>query len=275
MMKNKLRLAILDMYESTRNLGMKNIQDIVNKFSKDVEYEIFDVRSEAKIPDLSHDLYIFSGGPGDPQVGDDVWLKPFNKLIDELWKYNRQGEGTKKYCFFICHSFQMACHHFQIGSITRRREKSFGTFPVFKTEEGNEEWLFKELSDPFWVADFREYQVVEPNFKKMEEMGAKLLLIERERSHPALPRAMMAIRFSEEMIGTQFHPEADPVGMRSYFSEEDRIKAVLDEFGEDRYFSMLDDLKDPAKIARTHSIVLPYFLHKAIQKIRETSLTLV
>ncbi len=270
-----MKLAILDMYEGTRNLGMQNIQDIVREFSRDIEYEIFDVRSEVKVPDLSYDLYIFSGGPGNPLVGDESWLKPFHDLIDELWQHNRRGEGAKKYCFFICHSFQMACFHFKIGNITRRREKSFGTFPVHKTEEGRDEWLFRELGDPFWVADFREFQVIDPNFSRLDEIGAKLLLIERERDRPEMKRAMMAVRFSEEMIGTQFHPEADPVGMRSYFSEEERVKAVLEEFGEDRYFSMVEDLKDPDKIGRTHKMVLPFFLHKSIQKIRNFNLALV
>ncbi len=274
-MQGKIRLAILDMYEGTRNLGMQNIQDIVKAFEKDIVYEIFDVRSEVKVPDLSHDIYIFSGGPGNPLVGDESWLKPFHDLIEELWQYNIRGEGSKKYCFFICHSFQMACFHFKLGTITRRREKSFGTFPVHKTEAGQNEWLFAELGDPFWVADFREYQVIDPNFKRMDEIGANLLLIEQERDRPELKRAMMAVRFSNEMIGTQFHPEADPVGMRSYFSEEERVKAVLEEFGEDRYFSMVEDLKDPDKIGRTHKMVLPFFLYKSVKKIREGNLALV
>ncbi len=261
-------MAILDMYEGTRNLGMQNIQDIVREFQNDIEYEIFDVRSKVKVPDLSHDIYIFSGGPGNPLVGDESWLRPFHDLIEELWQYNRRGEGIKKYCFFICHSFQMACSHFKIGKITRRRAMSFGTFPVYKTDDGQEEWLFRELGDPLWVADFREYQVIDPNYKRMEELGAKLLLIERERPRPEMKRAMMAVRFSKEMIGTQFHPEADPEGMRSYFSEEERVKAVLDEYGEERYFSMVEDLKDPNKIGRTHRTVLPFFLYKAIKNIQ-------
>lgn len=271
-MEGKIRLAILDMYEGTRNLGMENIQDIVRGFHKDIEYTIFDVRSGVKVPDLSHDIYIFSGGPGNPLVGDESWLKPFHDLIGKLWQHNLRENSSKKYCFFICHSFQMACHHFGIGTITRRREKSFGTFPVHKTEEGVGEWLFRQLGDPFWVADFREYQVIDPNYRRMEEIGAKLLLIERERDRPELKRAMMGVRFSKEMIGTQFHPEADPVGMRSYFSEEERVKAVLEEFGEDRYFSMVEDLKDPNKIGRTHSVVLPLFLYQSIQGIREDKL---
>ena len=56
--------------------------------------------------------------------------------------------------------------------------------------------------------------------------------------------------------------------MRSYFSEPDRVKAVLEEFGEARYFSMVDDLNDPSKIARTHQTILPLFLFTAISQLK-------
>ncbi|HFA51088.1 MAG TPA: GMP synthase [Bacteroidetes bacterium] len=267
-----IKLAILDLYEGTKNLGMQNIQDIVKEFSLYVEYEIFDVRSEKQVPGLDYDIYIFSGGPGNPLKGDEAWLSPFHKLIDELWQFNKYGEGGKKYCFFICHSFQMACHHFGVGTITRRREMSFGTFPVYKTDEGKKEWLFKALEDPFWVADFREYQVIDPDYGRMEELGAKLLLIEKERVSADLHRAMMAVRFSDEMVGTQFHPEADPNGMRSYFTDKERVIAIMEEYGKDKLESMVRDLNHPDKIEKTHHIVLPFFLHKAIQGVRENML---
>ena len=263
------------MYEGTRNLGMANIQDTVNGFGRDIEYDVFDVRSKCEIPDLSYDIFIFSGGPGDPREGDDKWLEPFYGLIDEVWNYNKYGAGSKKYCFFICHSFQMACQHFGVGTIKKREVKSFGTFPVFKTKEGEDEWLFNSLSDPFWVADFRDYQVVQPNLSRMEELGAKLLLIEQQRVSPELERAMMGVRFSNEIIGTQFHPEADPQGMRSYFTEEERVMAILTEFGKGKLESMVKDLNHPEKIEKTHSIVLPFFLHRAIQGVRAGELELV
>ncbi|MEK7256047.1 MAG: GMP synthase [Bacteroidota bacterium] len=269
------RLAILDMYEGSRNLGMRNIQAIVEQFEDSLDWEIFDVRSEVNVPDLSFDIYIFSGGPGNPLVGDESWLEPFHELIEDIWQYNRSGEMPKKYAFFICHSFQMACHHFRIGKITKRRSKSFGTFPVHKTDDGEDEWLFRELNEPFWVADFREWQVVEPDFHRMNKIGARLLAIEKDRPHVGDERAMMAVRFSPEMIGTQFHPEADPVGMRGYFSEQERINAVMDEYGEAKYFQMVEDLKDPAKIQRTHKILLPLFLYKSIQGVKKSSLALV
>ena len=166
----------------------------------------------------------------------------------------------------------MACDHFNIGKITRRRKMSFGTFPVHKTEDGHQEWLFKALGEPFWVADFREYQVTEPNYEAIEQLGAKLLLIETEREEIELKRAIMAVRFSEEMVGTQFHPEADPNGMREYFTNKERVIAILQEYGKDKLTSMVKDLNHPEKIEKTHRIVLPFFLHKAIQGVRQSSL---
>jgi homoserine O-succinyltransferase/O-acetyltransferase len=274
-MESKLKLAILDMYDGTKNLGMTNIQDIVKMFRSDLEYEIFDVRSAVRIPDLSHDIYIFSGGPGNPLMGDESWLKPFHDLIDDLWNYNRNEDGPKKFVFFICHSFQMACHHFKIGEIDRRRKKSFGTFPVHKTEAGEHEWLFSPLNEPFWVADFREFQIIQPDFSRMGELGIKLLCIEKDRPHLELERAMMAVRFSPEMIGTQFHPEADPVGMREYFAEPERLAAIFEEYGEEKYRDMVAHLHDPDKIARTHATILPLFLNDAIRRVRVGALELV
>jgi GMP synthase-like glutamine amidotransferase len=275
-MENKLKLAILDMYEGTRNLGMTNIQDIVRMFRADLDHEVFDVRSAVRVPDLGHDIYIFSGGPGNPLVGDESWLAPFHNLIDDLWLHNLHAaeDEPRKYVFFICHSFQMACHHFGLGEINRRRKKSFGTFPVHKTEDGEREWLFGILDEPFWVADFREYQVVQPNWERFEAIGAKLLCVEKDRPHVELERAMMAVRFSPEMIGTQFHPEADPNGMREYFGEPERMAAIFEEYGEEKYRSMVEHLNDPDKIARTHATILPLFLKDAIQGVRERMLQL-
>ena len=267
-----VKVALIDMYEGTPNLGMRNLKKLIREFKPTLELTVFDVRSKRQIPGLEHDIYIFSGGPGNPLVGDEAWLAPFHNLIEELWNHNKMPSASRKFAFFICHSFQMACHHFGVGSITRRREKSFGIFPVYKTKEGEKEWLFAELSNPFWVGDFREFQVVDPNYDRMAELGAKLLCIEKERKHPQLPRAMMAVRFSDEMVGTQFHPEADPAGMRVYFCEEDRIKTVIDEYGAEAYFKMVERLKDPDKLTKTYNTVLPQFLYKSIRELRKHAL---
>lgn len=265
---SKVKVALLDMYEQTPNLGMGNLRQLLGRFEKWLQWQEFEVRCKHELPGLDHDIYIFSGGPGNPLEGDPDWFEPYHRLIQNLYDYNRAGGQPPKFAFFICHSFQMACDHFGIGTISKRREKSFGIFPVYKTEQGKRDELFELLPDPFWVGDFREYQVIRPDMKRMKSLGIQLLCIEQMRKHPGLERAMMAVRFSPYMVGTQFHPEADPEGMRKYFCEEDRIKAVIEEYGEAAYFEMIENLKDPSKLARTFEIVLPVWLRRSVEAVR-------
>jgi hypothetical protein len=75
----------------------------------------------------------------------------------------------------------------------------------------------------------------------------------------------MAVRFSPEMIGTQFHPEADPAGLLEYFREPERKKVIVDEHGEARYTRMIRDLVNPLKIQRTYETVIPNFLENAVE----------
>jgi len=74
----------------------------------------------------------------------------------------------------------------------------------------------------------------------------------------------MAIRFDEAFVGTQFHPEADAVGMRMYLLREDKKELVIEKHGEKKYWEMLDHLNDPDKIMLTYSTVVPRFLMTAL-----------
>ncbi|HEX3387137.1 MAG TPA: GMP synthase, partial [Mucilaginibacter sp.] len=87
---------------------------------------------------------------------------------------------------------------------------------------------------------------------------------EKERPHVDLPRAMMAIRFSEYFISTQFHPEADALGMKNLLSKEEKKKEVVNEHGIDKYNDMLERLDDPDKIAHTQATIIPNFLDQAV-----------
>ena len=80
---------------------------------------------------------------------------------------------------------------------------------------------------------------------------------------------MMAIRFSNEIIGTQFHPEADPIGMKMYLLQKEKKKAIVDMHGEQKYLDMLNSLDDPTRIVLTQSVILPNFLQKAIGNLQE------
>ena len=74
----------------------------------------------------------------------------------------------------------------------------------------------------------------------------------------------MAIRFNDFMIGTQFHPEADAIGMSMYLQREDKKQTVIDEHGIEKWQSMIDHLNDPDKISWTYSHVIPNFLRMAL-----------
>lgn len=259
----KARLAILDMYDGTPNEGMRCIKDIVSRFEGRLEYQIFDVRRQAQVPGLGFDLYISTGGPGDPREGDGHWDAKYYAWLQAIWTWN-QHEEAKKQVFFICHSFQMAVHFFGVAEVTRRKSMSFGTFPVHLTDVGIDEPVFQGLRNPFWAADFRNFQVVNPQQERLEELGAEILALEKIRPHVPLDRAIMAIRFSEEMVGVQFHPEADPQGMIAHFIEPERRKAIMEEHGPAKYHRLLADLRHPRRIMHTYQKVLPQFLQEAI-----------
>jgi GMP synthase-like glutamine amidotransferase len=273
MIPNKqVRIAILDLYNGVENEGMRCIKKIVNDFGINAEIridcQIFDVRQHTQLPDLSFDIYISTGGPGSPAPEGHPWERKYFRFLDTLWQYNKKHHNrSKKYLFLICHSFQLASNHWQIGKVCKRRSNSFGTFPVHQTHAGHKDPYFAELSDPFWVVDSRDYQIIEPNYHVLEHLGAKIICLEKKRPHVPLDRAIMAIRFSNEIFGTQFHPEADAEGMLRYFLKEDKKQNVIKNHGEEKYQSMINHLNDPDKILLTESVILPTFLNVAIQRI--------
>ena len=266
-MTDRLQVAVLDMYDGEPNQGMRCILDILDAFGEFLQFTEYDVRGKAQIPGLEYDIYISSGGPGDPRVGDGNWDAKYYALLDKIWNWNSSDKLPKKHVFFICHSFQMACNHFNVAQVTERKSMSFGTFPVHKVEAGFGETIFEGLSNPFYVADFRSYQVVEPDRDRMAEMGAQILALEKERPHIPLERAIMGIRFSDEMVGVQFHPEADSGGMLMHFLNDERREHVFEKHGEERYWQLLEDLRDPDKIHATQQTIIPTFLRRAIYSI--------
>jgi GMP synthase-like glutamine amidotransferase len=146
-----------------------------------------------------------------------------------------------------------------VGEIKKRRKWSFGTFPCYKTPDGRTEPLLQGLQNPFWIADFRDWQVVNADIYDLEERGFQILALEKPRPHVDLPRAIMVIRFSDEFFGTQFHPEADAEGMAMYFKQDERKNQIISDYGQERYEKMLEDLEDYEKIEMTFHTILPNF----------------
>ena len=140
------------------------------------------------------------------------------------------------------------------------------------TQAGKREPVFDGLNDPFYAVDSRDYQVVQPDHEKLEELGAEILCIEKERAHVPYERAIMGIRFSDYMIGSQFHPEADAIGMSLYLQQEDKKNNVIENHGLAKWQRMIDRLNDPDKIAWTQSHVIPNFLKIALKSMQPAML---
>lgn len=265
-----IRIAILDLYDGHANQGMRCIRQIIQDWSDtqsiSVYSEEFDVRGKNQVPDNSFDIYISSGGPGDPlSTRFDDWDIAWCRWLNEMIRWNSNpSTADKKHLFFICHSFQLASRYFNAGLVCKRKSTAFGVFPVHMLEAGQQEEVFDGLRDPFYAVDSRDYQVIQPNHELLRKTGGKILCIEKMRAHVPYERAVMGIRFNEYMIGTQFHPEADAVGMSRHLQTEEKRQTVIESYGEDKLNSMLEQLNDPDKIRWTYSHILPNFLNQSV-----------
>jgi GMP synthase-like glutamine amidotransferase len=264
--RQPIRIAVLDLYDGVANQGMRGIRETLQRFYKNLAIEIswdeFNVRQKNEIPDLSYDIFISSGGPGSPlETKDSKWEAAYFEWIQHVEQWNKEERNKrKKHIFFICHSFQLACRYYQIGNLCKRKSTAFGIFPVHLLSNGNDEPVFNRMQDPIYAVDSRDYQVIEPNHQQIQFIGASILAIEKERPQVLLERAIMAIRFNEYMIGTQFHPEADASGMSLYLQTEEKKKTVIENYGLEKWQQMITHLNDPDKISFTYSNILPNFL---------------
>ncbi len=268
-----IKVAILDLYEGAANQGMRCIREILNQFADanniNLDWDEFDVRQKMEVPNLDYDIYISSGGPGSPLTSEgSEWENIFFNWIASVEKYNQTNEQKKK-VFFICHSYQLACRYFNIGKVCPRKSTAFGVFPIHLLPQGKDELIFEGLNDPFYSVDSRDFQVIEPNYSRLMEIGGDVLALEKIRPHIDLERAVMAARFNDHMIGTQFHPEADAVGMSMYLQTEEKKKTVIENHGEAKWQSMIEQLNDPDKIMWTYSHIIPNFLQDALQQLIE------
>ena len=265
-----MKLAILDLYEGQANQGMRCIREILSEYGHthgiSLQCQEFEVRRQHQLPDLSFDIYISSGGPGSPLDSEgSEWEAAYWNWFRQVEDFNRNPASARpKQVLFICHSFQLVCRHYALAHVTPRKSTAFGVFPVHMLEGADAEPVFSGLPDPFYAVDSRSYQVIQPDLGLLQRMGAQLLAIEKERPHVPLERAIMAIRFNPYMIGTQFHPEADPAGMSMYLQREDRKHTVIAEHGEAKWESMITQLEDPDKIRWTYSHIIPNFLDYAV-----------
>ena len=264
---HSIRVAILDMYNNFPNEGMRCIRQLLRRAEAengvDFEIDTFNVRADNAVPGLDYDFYISTGGPGSPLQSDEPWETNYFAFVDALFAYNADSE-IKKHLLLICHSFQLVSRHLGVGVVSKRRSTSFGVMPVHCTPAGMLDPLLAPLPDPFYIVDSRDYQLTELDEARLAATGTQVLCLEKERPHVQLARAVMALRFSPEIFGTQFHPEADGEGMLRYLLTDEKKQQVIENHGEAKYNDMVRQLADPDTIELTESIIVPTFLRRAI-----------
>jgi GMP synthase-like glutamine amidotransferase len=254
-----IHIAIIDMYDGSPNIGMRCIHQTITKWGADIQREVittvFDIRGACAIPSGHFDIYISTGGPGSPtdSITTD-WDKLYTQWLEQMIAINAP-------VLLICHSFQIACRHFELGTITLRKSMQLGILPVHPLVE---DVLFDNLQDPFFALESRLYQIIEPNDEKIKKLNARIIALEKIRPQVPLERAIMAIQFTDKMYGVQFHPEAEPEELELFFNEEPIKKLVIDSFGLEKWNQIMEHVNDKSTIAATYQHFIPNFLNKAI-----------
>ena len=98
----KIKAAVIDLYNNEENQGMRCIQDLLkeadqrNEKTGGLDFKIYDSRYKGEVPGLKYDIYISSGGPGNPFDGEGTkWEKEYFKLLDKIVAHNQNGNPGK------------------------------------------------------------------------------------------------------------------------------------------------------------------------------------
>ena len=100
--------------------------------------------------------------------------------------------------------------------------------------------------------------------------GAKIISLEKIRDHVQYERAIMAVRFTDYFVGTQFHPEADPISFIANLRNAATKEKIKKMKGKRKFRNMLEDLLDDEKIYKTNETLIPNFLRIAINDLLKT-----
>ena len=84
----------------------------------------------------------------------------------------------------------------------------------------------------------------------------------------------MGVRFSNEFVGLQFHPEADALSFVANLKSKEKRENIIAMKGKTKFRDMLEDLLDEDKIYKTNETIIPNFLRIAINDLMKHRKTL-
>jgi GMP synthase-like glutamine amidotransferase len=265
------KVAILDMHDGRPNQGMQCIKNLVN--GSGLDYRVYDTRGAKKLPKLEdHEVFISTGGPDDPHdYCDSDWGKPYGEFLDSVVAWNEGNPDQAKNLFLICYSFQVACIHWKVGAITNRNSTAFGIRKMVKTPAGKQDPLLGGLPTRFNAIDNRDWQLIDPR-PELFEAGRYTVLSHEVQPPPGQEaQAVTAIRFSDAIVGTQFHPEGESASLLWYLSDPIKSERILRICGRRAYTKLKKQLQTPDIIDLTNRTVLPNYLANFSQPVPQFS----
>ncbi|QGJ69583.1 Glutamine amidotransferase [Planctomycetales bacterium 10988] len=191
MTDKRFRALLLQVRNPEDKIRAQEIKGFSSVLNIDPDHlTICDLLQRAPSPEmLKQHQMVLIGGSGDySAAGEGSWL---NRTFDFLRELCDSGKPT----FGSCWGFQAIARALGGKVINDPQHAELGSVPLFRTELGKEDPLFKDLEDPFWGQAGHEDSVVE-----LPDEAEWLAYSERV--------SYQAFRLKDRLIyATQFHPE--------------------------------------------------------------------
>jgi hypothetical protein len=284
--RTPLRLCLVDMNAGVKNEAIRCFHRILDGFralvqraNPNVELVLSHIqpRNLGEAPPADFDLYLSTGGPGSPFDGyDDPWCTKYRDFLDRLVDDALRGGDVVRSALVVCHSFEIAVAHTRVARMERRATRKFGMMPVYPTPAGRRSPLLSDFGERFFAWEHREWEAVGLDRARLAEIGGELWATE-SRVDPdtlalvpgASPKGdgLLVFRFSANIEGTQFHPEADRDGAMAWLVRPEQTAAAVEAYGELTYARMIKSLDDPARLVRTFERFIPGWLGRKFDEI--------
>ena len=283
--RSPLRLCLVDMNAGVKNEAIRCFRRIMDDFrgrathaNPDLQVVVSHVqpRNLGEVPPRDFDLYLSTGGPGSPFDGyDEPWCTKYRDFLDGLIDDSLRGQ-TSRSALVVCHSFEIAVAHTAVARMERRATRKFGMMPVYPTPAGMRSPLLAEFGERFFAWEHREWEAIGLDPRRLAEIGGELWATESRVDPDTLALApgashkgdgLLVFRFSNNIEGTQFHPEADRDGAMAWLVRPEQTAAAVLAYGELTYARMLKSLDDPSRLVRTFERFIPGWLDRKFDEL--------